>query len=43
MQIYDKYLSSRHLLHSIVVIISFLLGFIEIIPHVSNDGANLTH
>lgn len=37
-----KHLWSTYLLHSVVVIISLLLRFIEIIPHVSNDGTNLT-
>jgi len=31
------------LLHGIVVIVAFLLSFVEVIPHVSNDGTNLTH
>ena len=32
-----------HLLCSIVVIVSFLFRFVKIVPHVSNDGTDLTH
>jgi len=36
-------LVSCDLLQSVVVIVSFLLGFVKVVPHVSNDGTNLAH